>query len=71
MRHHRHNARKQRFGANLLRAHDQRTGPVDSRLLGMAAKSARRILDDGSEEDVPLDVVQGGTCHRALRHAAL
>ncbi len=26
----------------------------------MAATSARRLMDDGSEEDVPLDVVQAG-----------
>jgi Cu+-exporting ATPase len=42
-----------------LRARSQ-TGAAIKKLLGMAATSARRLLDDGSEEDVPLDVVQAG-----------
>jgi Cu+-exporting ATPase len=42
-----------------LRARSQ-TGSAIKKLLGMAAKSARRLHDDGSEEDVPLeDVVVG------------
>jgi Cu+-exporting ATPase len=42
-----------------LRARSQ-TGAAIKKLLGMAAKSARRIRDDGSEEDVPLEAVQVG-----------
>jgi Cu+-exporting ATPase len=42
-----------------LRARSQ-TGAAIRKLLGMAAKSARRIRGDGKEEDVPLDVVQVG-----------
>jgi len=42
-----------------LRARSQ-TGAAIKKLLGMAATSARRLLDDDSEEDVPLDVVQAG-----------
>lgn len=42
-----------------LRARSQ-TGAAIRKLLGMAAKSARRIRDDGKEEDVPLDAVQVG-----------
>ena len=42
-----------------LRARSQ-TGAAIKKLLGMAATSARRLADDGSEEDVPLDVVQTG-----------
>ena len=37
-----------------------RTSIAIKKLLGMAAKSARRLRDDGSEEDVPLDSVQVG-----------
>jgi len=37
-----------------------RTNAAIRQLLGMAAKSARRLRDDGSEEDVPLDAVQVG-----------
>ncbi|NNL66994.1 MAG: copper-translocating P-type ATPase, partial [Myxococcales bacterium] len=37
-----------------------RTSAAVKQLLGLAAKSARRIRDDGSEEDVPLDAVQVG-----------
>ena len=37
-----------------------RTSAAIRKLLGMAAKSARRIRDGGSEEDVPLDQVQVG-----------
>ncbi len=40
-----------------LRARSQ-TGQAIEKLLGMAAKSARRINEDGSEEDIPLDAVQ-------------
>jgi Cu+-exporting ATPase len=37
-----------------------RTGSAIKELLGMAAKSARRINDHGAEEDVPLELVQPG-----------
>ena len=37
-----------------------RTGTAIRKLLGMAAKSARRIRGDGSEEDVPLEAVKVG-----------
>jgi Cu+-exporting ATPase len=37
-----------------------RTGAAIKQLLGMAAKSARRIRADGSEEDVSLEAVQAG-----------
>jgi Cu+-exporting ATPase len=40
-----------------LRARSQ-TSQAIKKLLGMAAKSARRLRDDGTEEDVPLDAVQ-------------
>ncbi|WP_428268003.1 heavy metal translocating P-type ATPase [Haliangium sp.] len=42
-----------------LRARGQ-TSTALRKLLGMAATSARRIRDDGSEEDVPLDQVRSG-----------
>ena len=42
-----------------LRARSQTSAAIKS-LLGMAAKSARRIADDGSETDVPLEHVQVG-----------
>ncbi|MBI2896764.1 MAG: heavy metal translocating P-type ATPase [Deltaproteobacteria bacterium] len=42
-----------------LRARSQ-TGAAIKKLLGMAAKSARRIADDGTERDVPLDEVRTG-----------
>jgi Cu+-exporting ATPase len=42
-----------------LRARSQ-TGAAIGKLLGLAAKSARRMRDDGTEEDVPLDQVQAG-----------
>ena len=42
-----------------LRARSQ-TGAAIQKLLGMAAKSARRLREDGSEEDVPLESVQVG-----------
>ena len=42
-----------------LRARGQ-TGAAIRRLLGMAAKSARRIADDGGEADVPLDAIHVG-----------
>jgi Cu+-exporting ATPase len=37
-----------------------RTGAAIQKLLGMAAKTARRIRDDGEDEDVPLEVVEVG-----------
>jgi Cu+-exporting ATPase len=37
-----------------------RTGAALKKLLGLAAKSARRIRDDGSDEDVPLEMVHVG-----------
>tara|TARA_Y100000741_G_scaffold220528_1_gene168097 strand:- start:2810 stop:4582 length:1773 start_codon:yes stop_codon:yes gene_type:complete len=40
-----------------LRARNQ-TGEAIKKLLGLAAKTARRINEDGSEEDVPLENVQ-------------
>ncbi len=42
-----------------LRARGQ-TGAAIRKLLGLAAKSARRIRDDGSEEDVSLEMVKVG-----------
>ena len=42
-----------------LRARSQ-TGAAIRELLGLAPKTARRVNDDGSEEDVPLDAVQVG-----------
>ncbi len=42
-----------------LKARSQTNAAV-RKLLGMAAKSARRIRDDGSEEDVPLEHVHEG-----------
>ena len=42
-----------------LRARSQ-TGAAIRALLGLAPKTARRIREDGSEEDVPLDQVQVG-----------
>jgi P-type Cu+ transporter len=42
-----------------LRARSQTSNAIKE-LLGMAAKSARRIDEDGSEEDVPLEAVQVG-----------
>ena len=42
-----------------LRARSQTSAAI-KKLLGMAAKTARRILDDGTEEDVPLEHVQQG-----------
>jgi P-type Cu+ transporter len=42
-----------------LRARSQ-TGTAIRKLLGLAARSARRIREDGREEDVPLDAVQVG-----------
>ncbi len=42
-----------------LRARSQ-TSQAIKKLLGMAAKSARLLKDDGTEEDVPLDAVQAG-----------
>lgn len=37
-----------------------RTGAAIKKLLGLAPKTARRVLNDGTEEDVPLDKVQVG-----------
>ncbi len=37
-----------------------RTGAAIRALLGLAPKTARRLKEDGSEEDVPLDFVQPG-----------
>jgi Cu+-exporting ATPase len=37
-----------------------RTGAAIRKLLDLAAKTARRVLDDGTEEDVPLDAVHPG-----------
>jgi Cu+-exporting ATPase len=42
-----------------LRARSQ-TGAAIRALLGLAPKTARRVRDDGSEEDVPLDQVRVG-----------
>ncbi len=42
-----------------LKARTQ-TGTAIKKLLGMAAKSARRVSDDGKEEDVPLESVVVG-----------
>jgi len=42
-----------------LRARSQTSAAV-KKLLGMAAKSARRVREDGGEEDVPLEAVQVG-----------
>jgi len=42
-----------------LRARSQ-TGAAIRALLGLAPKTARRLRDDGAEEDVPLDAVQPG-----------
>jgi Cu+-exporting ATPase len=42
-----------------LRARSQ-TGAAIKKLLDMAARSARRIREDGGEEDVPLEAVQVG-----------
>jgi Cu+-exporting ATPase len=37
-----------------------RTGAAIKALLGLAPKTARKILDDGSEKDVPLEMVKPG-----------
>jgi len=42
-----------------LRARSQ-TGAAIRKLLGLAAKSARRLREDGTEEDVPLEAVRVG-----------
>jgi Cu+-exporting ATPase len=42
-----------------LRARSQTSAAI-RKLLGMAPTSARRLKNDGSEEDVPLDAVQAG-----------
>ncbi len=42
-----------------LRARSQTSGAIKA-LLGLAPKTARRLRDDGSEEDVPLEHVQPG-----------
>ncbi len=38
----------------------RRTGSAVRALLGLAAKTAHRLLDDGSEEDVPLEALRKG-----------
>src|SRR5690606_35447206 len=48
------------LGQVLERKARSQTSQAIKTLLGMAAKSARRLLDDGTEEDVPLDAVQKG-----------
>ena len=42
-----------------LRARGQ-TGAAIKKLLGLAAKTARRVRDDGSDEDIPLEHVHAG-----------
>ncbi|USN47049.1 MAG: cadmium-translocating P-type ATPase [Pseudobdellovibrionaceae bacterium] len=42
-----------------LKARDQTSSAI-KKLLGLAAKTARRISDDGKEEDIPLEDVQIG-----------
>ena len=42
-----------------LRARSQTSSAIKA-LLGLAPKTARRLLEDGREEDVPLDQVQVG-----------
>lgn len=42
-----------------LKARSQTSAAI-KKLLGMAAKTARRLREDGSEEDVPLDEVRAG-----------
>jgi Cu+-exporting ATPase len=42
-----------------LRARSRTSGAIKA-LLGLAPKTARRLRDDGSEEDVPLDLVKPG-----------
>ena len=42
-----------------LRARSRTSGAIRA-LLGLAPKTARRLRDDGSEEDVPMDVVKRG-----------
>src|SRR5262249_43313189 len=42
-----------------LRARSQTSGAIKA-LLGLAPKTARRLRDDGTEEDVPLDQIQVG-----------
>ncbi len=46
-----------------LRARRQTGGAIRA-LLGLAPKTARQLRDDGSEEDVPIDVVVPGDCLR-------
>ncbi|MGA8241340.1 MAG: heavy metal translocating P-type ATPase, partial [Desulfobacterales bacterium] len=48
------------LGQMLEQSARSRTGAAIKALLGLAPKTARRINADGSEEDVPLDQVQGG-----------
>src|SRR5690606_15684824 len=38
----------------------ERTGGAIKALLGLAPKTARRVRDDGGDEEVPLDTVQVG-----------
>ncbi|HEU4727751.1 MAG TPA: heavy metal-binding domain-containing protein [Kofleriaceae bacterium] len=51
-----------------LRARSQTSAAI-KQLLGMAAKSARRIADDGTEADVPLEAVRVGDRLRPHRDA--
>jgi Cu+-exporting ATPase len=48
------------LGLGLARRARSRTGAAIRALLGLAPKTARRVADDGSEQDVPLDSVQVG-----------
>ncbi len=48
------------LGQVLERRARSQTSTAIRKLLGMAPKSARRIRNDGAEEDVPLDAVQVG-----------
>ena len=42
-----------------LRARERTSGAIKA-LLGLAPKTARRLRDDGTDEDVPLEEVQVG-----------
>src|SRR6185503_11870688 len=42
-----------------LRARSRTSGAIKA-LLGLSPKTARRLRDDGRDEDVPLDAVQAG-----------
>ena len=52
-----------------LRARERTSGAIRA-LLGLAPKTARRVRDDGADEEVPLDAVRSATgcaCGRATR----